>query len=537
MARMYPKQLPAGTERSEVAVYDALSELADDWFVIHDLQFLVPGTPTRPAINGQIDFVLLNQRQGLLVIEAKGGGYEVSEGVWFTFPRGRREEMARSPFEQARSNRYALTDYLTAETGLRGLPAGHAVAFPDGAPRGNLGPAAPSVITLDGLSLKNIVQTLAQVCSHWFAGPARGVSLEQFDRVLSVLAPTAAVVADRRYVVDTTLVDVHGLTERQIELTDEQFRVVVATTGAAHVAVLGAAGTGKTVIATRRAQQLASQGRRVLLLADQRYLHDALRHQPGLKHGNITLGTPEEVLTELSQAPGVPGTPLWERILDLASDGPLFDVVIIDEAQALEDDLLEALYTLSGSAVHVYADPYQRDAAGMWRPPGKPESFWLTRNCRNSHNIAKLVSKVSGSFPPNDGASGPRPRFIEVSKARDIAYQQAVTVVIELLSSLAPREVAVLNCGSDLQNLAAALRTAAVPVARKPGDDGVTLLHAPSFRGCEAPVVVLVSEHNSPCGANAATAHYIATSRAVADLTVIGHREDWEQYTYLMESE
>lgn len=504
---------------------------------MHDVCFVVPGTRTRPALNGQIDFVLVHPRQGLLVIEAKGGRYDVAEGSWFTYPSGRRERMERSPFAQAMSNRYALTDHITAQTGLRGLPAGHAVVFTDGAPRGHLGPEAPSAITLDGGALKDIASAIARVCAHWFAGPSSGLSDTEFTELMAVIAPTATVVADRKYTVDVTLIDVRSLTERQIELTDEQLQVVEATTSHAHVAVLGSAGTGKTVIATRRAQQLAGQGRRVLLIADQRYLHDALRRQVGLKHANIVLGTPEEVISILEEriAAPKPDAPLWERYLTVAEAGEVFDVVIVDEAQSLDDEVLEALRSLGRSAFHTYADPYQRDAAGMWRPPGAETSFWLTRNCRNSLSIAKLVAKLSGSFPPQEGASGPRPRFVPIRPERSEVVGQACEAVTEILEHVAAQDVAVLTCEPDIRELRAGLVKSGVRIARKPGDDGITLLPAQEFRGCEAPVVILVAGADHPCGEDGTTRHYVAASRAVAELIVIADRDTWSPYLHLMD--
>lgn len=534
---MFPKECPAGANPSEEVVYRALRGLSDDWCVVHNFCFVVPPTATKRALNGQIDFILLHRSMGMIVLEAKGGGYEVEDGVWYTFPSGRREVMDRSPFAQAMTNRYELADYISRATGERGLSAGHAVAFPDGAPRGHLGAEAPSAITLSGVDLADAKRAIAQVCSHWFAGGSRGFTENQFKKVLSLVAPTASIATDRRYNVDVTMVDVRALTEKQIQLTDEQLRVVEATQQKAHVAILGAAGTGKTVIAVKRAEVLASQGRRVLLLADQRYLHDSLRRQRGLKHANVVLGTPEEVILELEVEAGsrAPSDELWERLLHVAEAGVGFDVVIVDEAQNLDDDLLEALENLSRSSFHVYADPYQRDTQGMWRPPGNPQAFWLTRNCRNSLSIAKLVAKLGGGFTPLEGASGPRPRFIEAASGRVDLTQQTCGVVTDLLEHVPGTDIAVLTCSPTTSDLSRALMAEGVRVARKPGDEGVTLLPADAFRGCESPVVVLVAGAEHACGESATRNHYVATSRAVADLTIIADQRDWASYLYLVE--
>jgi hypothetical protein len=539
MARFYPNTQSASVPESERRVFEGLKRLSDDWIVVHGLRFIAPARGKVPPHNGEADFVLVHPRQGLIVLEAKGGSYEVDHGTWYTYPGGDRTPMERSPFAQATQNRYDLADHIYDKTGIRGLPFGHAVAFTDGAPRGELGPAAPRAIVVDGTELADLPAAVRRIYAHWFTATTRGLSEHDFEQVLSVLAPTATISADKRYSVDVTLVDVRQLTEREIQFTSEQLAVIAATEPGAFVSVLGAAGTGKTIIASRRAAQLAGKGLRVVFIADQRYLHGALLNQPSLRHPNIVLGTPDEVLRKLSPelSSVIPGHALWEAFMEAAESNAGVDAVIIDEAQSYDDDLLEALRMLSPASCQMYADPYQRDASGMWRPPGSPRTFWLTRNCRNSLPIAKLVARLSGSLTPHDGASGTPIRFLEAEADHQAFRGQFASVVTELLRVLEPPEVAILTCAHDPSDLRKVLAAHQVKVALRPGDDGVTLLSAREFRGCEAPAVVLVAGPGHECKSDeAATNHYVAVSRAVADLTVLGNADDWSQYRFLMET-
>jgi hypothetical protein len=153
----------------------------------------------------------------------------------------------------------------------------------------------------------------------------------------------------------------------------------------------------------------------VLFLADQRYLHGVLLRQPSLRHPNLILGTPPEVLGKLIKAEpqaAADERPLWERFMEAAEAGLMVDTVIVDETQNCDDDLLEAVQSLSPGSCHFYGDPYQRDSTGMWRPPGSPHTFWLTQNCRNSLPIARLVAKLGGCLTPQQGAAGRPVRFI-----------------------------------------------------------------------------------------------------------------------------
>ena len=539
MARFYPNAQSASVPPSERRVFEALKKLSDDWVVAHGVRFIAPARGKRPPRNGEADFVLVHPRHGLIVLEVKGGQYEVERGDWYTFPGGQRTRMDSSPFAQATLNRYDLADHIYEQTGIRGLPMGHAVAFPDGAPRGNLGPAAPAAIVVDGTELADLPGAVRRVCAHWFPANTRRLSDVQFEQMLSVLAPTATVRADRRFLIDVTLIDVQQRTEREIEWTSEQVEVIAATEPGAFVSVLGAAGTGKTIIAARRAAYLAAAGLRVVFIADQRYLHGSLLRQPALRHPNLILGTPEEVAHSLCpDLPAIgPDYPLWLAFVEAADRGEVVvDAVIVDEAQSYDEDLLEALFGLCPRSCQMYADPYQRDSTGMWRPPRNPRTFWLTRNCRNALPIAKLVARLSGSLAPRDGAPGSPVRFVEAERDHAAFSVQFTTVIDDLVSTLSPAQVAILTCAPDTSKIRRLLVTRRIRIARRPGDDGITLLPAQEFRGCEAPAVLFMTGPDHECAdVEASTNHYIAVSRAVADLTVIGNAGDWNQYRFLME--
>ena len=173
-------------------MFEGLKKLGDDWVVMHGLQFVAPAHGKRPPRNGEVDFLLAHRSQGLIVLEAKGGQYEVQHGRWFTFPDSKRTPMDRSPFAQATRNRYDLRDYVVDRTGLHGIPFGHAVVFTDGAPDGNLGPEAPSAIIVDGTEVADLRSAVSRICAHWFTVARKGMSADQFDLILSALVPSGA---------------------------------------------------------------------------------------------------------------------------------------------------------------------------------------------------------------------------------------------------------------------------------------------------------------------------------------------------------
>ncbi len=81
--------------------------------------------------NGEADVVLGDPGRGILVIEVKAGEIRRDDsGTWWAGPN----RLDRSPFDQARDNKYALLKKLHElpdwPTDLKPI-SGHAVAFPD----------------------------------------------------------------------------------------------------------------------------------------------------------------------------------------------------------------------------------------------------------------------------------------------------------------------------------------------------------------------------------------------------------------------
>ena len=150
--------------------------------------------------------------------------------------------------------------------------------------------------------------------------------------------------------------------------------------------------------------------------------------------------------------------------------------------------------------------------------------------------IAKLVARLSGSLAPRDGSPGPSVGFLEAEQDRTAFRAQFAAAVDDLVRTLSPAQVAILTCAQDTSDLRRLLSFQHIRIGRRPGDDGITVLPAREFRGCEAPAVLFVAGPEHVCADDEArTNHYIAVSRAVADLTVIGNAEDWKQYEFLME--
>jgi hypothetical protein len=529
VARFYPNRPRPDITAGERLVFDRLKDLDDSWFVLHHVTFV--GQERRGHRPGEADFVLLNARVGLIILEVKDGIYEVAGRSWYAVRRGNRELLARTPFDQAVDNRYKLSQWIKATTGVR-VPNGHCVVFTHGRPNGQLGPDAPPAITLTGQSLANSRLAIATVVEHWRRAPWEP-SPADFEKVLEALVPDVSIAPTLDYMIDMAGADLERLTNHQIRLTHQQLDVVSATSTDRACLVLGAAGTGKTLLAMHRAQTVAKSGAHVALVCDQKHLRLELR---GKLHIQADIGDPWDLLRGLFIAAGLtvayPAEESWEAALRLAeATGPMLDCLIVDEAQSHDPVLLDALRELvrPDGATILFADPYQRDFTGTWRPPGPYHEYWLTENCRNTLPIARLVARLGGAMPPVAGAEGPTPRFVQ---AGEQGQKVAVEVIKDLATQIPPTRIVVLTRTGGHQALRVALGRAGLPLGTAKGNDGLLICSVDDFRGCEAAVLVYVADDQAE---QDRTLDYIATSRACSHLSVVGRPEQWKDQLYLLE--
>ena len=136
MARMYPNQLsPATQSTAERLLYEAFRDgLDNDYTVFHSVAWQSVDGEGRPR-DGEVDFIIVHPKRGILVLEAKGGTirYEPSTDRWTSTSQHGRVHGIRDPFVQVRYSKYALEERLQAvlHRPRRRINVGHAVAFPD----------------------------------------------------------------------------------------------------------------------------------------------------------------------------------------------------------------------------------------------------------------------------------------------------------------------------------------------------------------------------------------------------------------------
>lgn len=498
MARMIPSSPPSFNESlGEERVFRALRTLPDDITVIYSLRWIHPGHRrilTEPLkAQGEGDFVLFDRRRGVLVVEVKGGEIWCEAGLWYQRNRRTGAVQEVDPEKQCANTMYRIKSEVDDRVpAARGLLFCHAVWFPDGTvDRGLLPMNYHPDTTLDAEDVSNAHAAIGRAFSFWASlyKDRGGISDRVARQVLDTLAPTLSLVPSVRQRVDETA-------EHLVRLTDEQARIISFLDEQAHAAIVGPAGTGKTLLAVEKARRLASSAEPVLYLCYNAALRDHLAkgHQlPNVRYQNF-----HGFAREVTGPDGTLDEAVDALLEHLADDGPLpYDHLVLDEAQDFDRDWLEFLQArFRDSAFYAFYDPHQN-------VQGELDTTWLdeipcrlslTRNCRNTLEVARSAYRAAGlQAAPSLGATGPKPVIHRVESS-----QEALKLVNKLVTTartdhrIPPDEVAVLTLESLNDSPWHQAKLGGKPTATRPEQGHVTLSTARRFKGLEATVVIIV---------------------------------------------
>jgi hypothetical protein len=484
----------AGEER----VFRSLRSLPDNIVVIHSFRWLHPGNASlltrHLKAQGEGDFVLFDPARGVMVVEVKGGEVWCESGEWRQRNRRTGQMQTIFPETQASDTAYRIgPEVIEKVPEAAKLLYCHAVWFPDGAiDRSNLPMNYHRDITLDAEDVVKPARAVQRAFDYWasrFPG-RRGVNEDIARQVVEALAPSLSIVRSVRQTLDER-------EERFIQLTQEQARIIDFLDEQLHSAILGAAGTGKTLLAVEKARRLASPAKPVLFLC----FNAALRQHLNAHHAhpNVRYLTFHGLAREL-MGPGGTLEKAEQDLIDyLLGDGDLpGEHLIIDEGQDFKKDWLEALQLrFQSSAFYVFYDRYQVIQGEMdtrWLDQ-IPCRLVLTRNCRNTDPIARVAYRA-GRLPvaPTLGLTGPRPVLHAVTDSAE-----AVKVVSALVDTactkhkVPPHEIAILTL--ETLDEGSPWRLAKIGGQRtndQPQAHYITVTTVRRFKGLEASLIIVV---------------------------------------------
>ena len=301
------------------------------------------------------------------------------------------ERLKRSPFAQASESRHALVRKLcglpTWRSGRRPIN-GHGVAFPGvdlDSMRGRLGldvlgpDADPELIADQSMFVdgdegrRELGAFVDRAFSHWHdAAGTYPPGRDGIDLLLATLVEPFEIRSMLRHEIAGGEADV-------VRLTEGQYQTLHMLRGVRRAAIVGGAGTGKTMLAAEKARRLAREGFSTLLICFNAPLARMLAEETAdvaAETGQLTVATFHQLCQDLGREAGVLGErpdPVpqqwWDETLPNAlveaADrlGPRYHAIVVDEGQDFAPDWLLALEALSfggrDDVLYVFHDPAQ----------------------------------------------------------------------------------------------------------------------------------------------------------------------------------
>ena len=443
MATMIPALIASSrVPPGEYAVFEALRDHpgTDGWVVFHGL----PIRHHETQVEGEADFVLLVPGEGMLVVEVKSHDrVEVGDdGLWRL---GSQDPTRRSPYDQVWDNARSIKQWIERRAYVTPYPVWQAVWFPS---RGGelvaqlearIDVPAKGTLTRADLDASRLVTSIVGVLRHGRSEIERRVPAFAKDR------PDAQDVEEARQILQPTISFHRAMSERREdrerdlrEATERQEQALQYFSAHPRLLVTGPAGTGKTNVAVRAAQQAANREERVLLTCFNALLEGDLQHRLR-DRDDIDVARVHQLMLAISglTPPDDADDAWWNGALPAATLAvtrapgytPRYTCLVADEAQDLARDstldvldsllvggLAEARVVLAGDFAH--QDIYRPRApasssssptqSGVSRRPataGERQTRVLTRlptaahmtltaNVRQTPKLADLVEQL-----------------------------------------------------------------------------------------------------------------------------------------------
>lgn len=533
---------PISSDRWEREVSRQLrAQLPPDWVVIGNVAWSVraEGGYVR---DGQSDFVVLAPGIGMAILEVKGSqAVRIGDdGIWYRrkLTRSgavyREEPIDEIPPQQASKNMHALAGIVCRELGRKHFPGLYAflVVYPNGKVAHGSALYDRSTV-IEARQMGQLAQRIRAALE------ARGSAAQASEFTTAVLQSTCNVLVDRHLVVEPvdSALDAQDDESSIHELSTQQFAALRGVFDLPRVAVLGPAGSGKTMLAIWRLMALREAGKKAIYVCFNVDLAAVLRK----KHPQVAefIESVDRMLTRIASP--LPSGPrdsnfFTERLPFLAMDAAMglgveekFDAIVIDEAQDFGENRLMALWELlrePTSQWALFAD-WQQDiySGGSAGPLGAEVTYRLYHNCRNTISINRVTNKLlalqveslpgmpTGVLPVVLRSSSPE---VMAQRAWELARDWQTEGGVAILSPYKLEN----SCMARHPKGHGLSLTEDVELLGEPGY--VYFSTIKSFKGIEAACVILV-DAGQPGSTNALTPQdvYVACTRPTSRLAVL----------------
>lgn len=391
-----------------------LKQLPDNWVVICSVSWALRND-IGAVRDGEADFVVLVPELGLAVLEVKGSKLvRVDEnGIWHRqlsdFRGGVREvALKESPQDQANRNLHTLAKVVKEELSPNAngpFPGLHAwlVVYPNGEVKGKCNLYDDSTIIT-----KSRMHQLGRAIRNALLAKGGEAIGRQFTQEFSNRAAETLTSQRFRVVSVDTELDSHEDEYDIDELTRQQFAALRGAFELPRVAIIGPAGSGKTLLAIWKLSALLEEGRKAIFVCFNKALAESLKVQhPDLAGAIINVDSLFwRIVDDTSGSTGKDffTNVLPERVMnavyDLKGDDK-YEAIIIDEGQDFGNERICALYELfedTDDTQWLYFADNNQDLYGQGTDEtlGAEVIFRLYHNCRNTERVNNATNRVCG---------------------------------------------------------------------------------------------------------------------------------------------
>ena len=525
----------------EERIYQALTELPDDYYVFHSVRW------NKRHVNGRVqwgenDFVIYHPKRGILVMEVKSGGISFRNGRWFQTNLNTKEEhmLKRSPMLQADYGKYTFLDLLTEseDVNVRECRIEPIVWFPSVSDRSAIGEMPNEYHAENVFTQKNFenVEKSLEAAFDFYSMKKKdcAVSDSEIRKVIKILSPNFNVTPSLADEADDQDFEFSRLTREQSFLLDYLEEQHTA-------AIQGGGGTGKTMLAIEKARRLASDGK-VLFLCFNRLLLEYLKENYAEKSGGVEFYNLYSLCRKMTGMFGEINDTTITNFLNRYDHYEWdFKHIIIDEGQDFYAEHLEILRTiaeLTGGDFYVFYDKnqlVQRYENNYWLDKMECRLV-LSRNCRNTVNIAAtaLASIGAQKVRSLSGISGQKPTLFFAKSKEEALLNIAEEIRHYTEQGLKKKQIVILTLKTEEDSILADEESiGGYRISDEPNDGQIFFTTARKFKGLESDVVILVDFDDAVFDEDMGRRLlYVASSRAKHLLHLVGIMND-AQIEYL----
>jgi AAA domain/Nuclease-related domain/UvrD-like helicase C-terminal domain len=524
--RIWPEN-PVFKSDAEALVFNTLYEsLGDRAIVFSNLRIT---DPQQGDI--EIDFVVLIDGLGAVIIEVKGGNVTYNGQKWIQSDKTGSREI--DPHGQALKGTYGFRNFLRNNWRYGNLKAEWLIAIPDSAMGTIHIPGVPRDRIIDRAELPTLISRMNAVLTS-IQNHHAPRERDWLDKAFDAVRGHDIAETDRDAFLDNNYTFIK-------QMTHERKAILDLIQGNDRIYIHGPAGSGKTWLAFEQAQRWSQQGLKVGILVYNRGLATYMQRKcdeisGGPKPARIStfhqyiheIGLTEGPMDGFIQDWSAYQGQISQAIGNLTSEEK-FDAWIVDEAQDIKDEwwslLTQCMRDPVDGKMAIFGDPEQSVYGSRGHPEGYFADITLNENLRNSQQIAKSVQRFSSTPVLARGPHGYEVEYIEVPTEADV-----LGAADDVVAHLADEEL------WNLGEIALLTTKHRHPIqVDKDGDkdaywselweeSDVFYGTVMGFKGLERSVVVLAVNgfHN---GADIDDVMYVGMTRARDRLVVINHAE------------